>query len=293
MVAIAAGGGHSLALKADGTVWAWGWDSRGQLGQGTQVPLTYSTVPIQVPALPGVRAIGAGPYQSFAITNSGIFAWGGNDVGQLGDGTTVNRLAPTLVLAGSNFIEVDGGGDASAALGADGTIWAWGSNNHVQVGDGTTIQRLTPVQTLISNVKHLSLGSIHSLALKHDGTVWVWGSDDRGQMGLGNPGSSEATPRQLESVNDVIAVSAGGAHSLALGQLVSSPIDEIAPEITCTVPGQSGWYADNINVACTAADESGGSGLANQPMPISSCPHRWTRAPRPPTLPPTVARSAT
>ncbi len=132
--------GHSLARKTDGSLWAWGSNAYGQLGDGTR---TDRLSPIQV--LTGVTAMAGGGYQTLALKTDGIlWAWGGNDYGQLGDGTTMDRVSPVQVLTG--VAAVAGGGTHTLARKTDGSLWAWGDNRYGQLGDGTTADRLTPVQ---------------------------------------------------------------------------------------------------------------------------------------------------
>ena len=124
---ISGGGYHSLALKKDGTVWAWGHNEYGQLGDGTQT--LGRLTPVQVSGLSGVIAIAAGEYHSLALKSDGtVWAWGGNYEGQLGDGTTNNKLTPVQVSGLSGVIAIAASYRHSLALKSDGTVWAWGSN---------------------------------------------------------------------------------------------------------------------------------------------------------------------
>ena len=151
----AVGGGeiHSAALKEDGTVWTWGENSLGQLGNGTVGFPASSNKPVQVkdPAdqtgyLTGVIAIACGDYNTMALKADGtVFSWGANNAGQLGNGTTVNKTLPVQVSGLSDVIAIDCGNGHSLAVKSDGTAWAWGGNWGGQLGDGTTVQRNTPV----------------------------------------------------------------------------------------------------------------------------------------------------
>jgi alpha-tubulin suppressor-like RCC1 family protein len=178
VTAIAAGNSHSLALRDDGTVWAWGYNYDGQLGDGTG--MTRNT-PVQVPGLTGVIAIGAGNSFSMAVKADGsVWTWGANNYGQLGDGTTTKRLSPVQVVGLTDVVSVAGGESHSLAVKSDGTVWAWGSNSASQLGDGTTTQRLTPVQAVgLTDVESVAGGSYESLAARTDGTVWAWGNYSR------------------------------------------------------------------------------------------------------------------
>jgi alpha-tubulin suppressor-like RCC1 family protein len=215
VTAIAGAWYHSLALKNDGTVWAWGWNMFGQLGDGTN---NDRHTPVQVRNLSGVTAIAANGDHSLALKSDGtLWAWGENFYGQLGDGTTVHRNTRVQVhnLAGVTCMAA--GSSHSLALMHDGTVRAWGQNVAGALGDGTTIDRHTPVQVSnLSGVKALAAGIGFSLALKTDGTVWAWGTNDFGQQGDGT-NNDHHTPVQVSTnVSGVIAIAAGGGHSLAV-----------------------------------------------------------------------------
>ncbi|WP_442950471.1 OmpL47-type beta-barrel domain-containing protein [Paenibacillus sp. FSL H7-0357] len=141
---IAAGRFHQLALKKDGTLWAWGANSVGELGNGTATGGTTGVS--QVPGMNGVIGIAGGAYYSLAVKSDGsVWAWGYNNLGQLGDGTQTNRWAPIRVTGLSGIKEVSAGVTHSLAKGDDGSVWAWGSNTYGQLGDGSLTARLTPV----------------------------------------------------------------------------------------------------------------------------------------------------
>ncbi|MFA6285846.1 MAG: chitobiase/beta-hexosaminidase C-terminal domain-containing protein [Opitutaceae bacterium] len=212
---IAAGQDYTLALKRDGTVWSWGYNTNGQLGQGSLGEFWY---PAKVTGLAGITAIAAGPLHGLALKSDGtVWAWGYNNNGQLGDGTTTQRLGPVQVTGLSGVIAISAGQYHSLALKSDGTVWSWGSNSNGQLGDGTTAtQRLSPVQiTGLSGVVSMTTGYYHGLALKSDGTVWAWGYNGSGQLGTGNTTSSN-TPVRSGTITSVVAIAAGQWHNLVL-----------------------------------------------------------------------------
>ena len=187
---ISTGEEHTLALKSDGTVWAWGSNDNGQLGDGTY---TYRITPVQVGSLSDIIAIACGGVLdtkkgfSIALKSDGaVWAWGGNDNGQLGDGTKIGKANPVQVNGLSDVIAVAGGGSHAAALKSDGTVWTWGYNSDGELGDGTKTKRTTPVQVSgLSNIIAIACGGYHTVALKSDGTIWTWGYNGYGQLGDG------------------------------------------------------------------------------------------------------------
>ena len=211
-------GGYSLALKEDGTVWAWGYNNYGQLGLGDT---TSRSSPEQVTALgSSVKALAAGYYHSLALKGDGtVWACGFNSSGQLGLGDTTNRSSPVQVASLGNSVKALAAGYYhSLALQGDGTVWACGFNSSGQLGLGDTTNRSSPVQVtaLGSNIEALTAGAWHSLALKGDGTVWPWGRNDHGQLGLGDT-TNRSSPVQVTALgSNVEALAAGGVHTLVL-----------------------------------------------------------------------------
>jgi len=201
-------------VKSDGTVWVWGGNSHGQLGDGTT---TERHSPVQVVALNDCVAVAAGDSHSLAVKSDGtVWAWGQNNSGKLGDGTTIDRHAPVYISGLSGCVAVGGGWLHSLAVKSDGTVWAWGNNDYGQLGDGTTTDRHMPVQVSgLTGGVTMAAGLVHSLALKVDGTVWAWGGNGDGRLGDGTT-IRRHTPVQVSGLTDCIRVVAGGYHSLGL-----------------------------------------------------------------------------
>jgi hypothetical protein len=188
ITAIAAGGDFSLALDADSTVWAWGFNNAGELGNGITSSSGQYT-PVKVNLLTGITAIASGTGHSLAVKSDGtVWAWGKGSYGKLGIGGTGDQATPVKVVGLTGIIAVDAGQHHSLALKNDGTVWAWGFNNMGQLGDGTIENRLVPVKIdSISGIVQISAssGGTHSLALQNDGTIWAWGNNNVGQLGDG------------------------------------------------------------------------------------------------------------
>jgi hypothetical protein len=212
---IAAGGSHSLAITADGNLWAWGSNFSGQLGDGTN---SDSNVPVRVAGLSNVQQIAAGDLHSLAITADGnLWAWGFNFDGQLGDGTNTRSSVPVRVAGLSNVQQITAGSGHSLAITADGNLWAWGVNLAGQLGGGTNSFRSNvPVRVAgLSNVQQIAAGGRHSLAITADGNLWAWGYNLYGQLGNGTNTISNV-PVRVAGLSNVQQIAAGLDHSLAI-----------------------------------------------------------------------------
>ncbi len=213
VVSASAGADFTLALKTDGTLWAWGGNEDGQLGCGTTEPALQ---PVQI--LDQVTAMSAGDYHAAALRADGtLWTWGDNLFGQLGDGTWNSRSAPALVL--TQVVAVSAGANATAAIRSDGTLWTWGDNLFGQLGDGTLESRPLPRQ-ILTDVSAVSMGGYHAIACRGDGTLWTWGSSIDGQLGLGIQGEdSTPLPTPAQVILDQSAplqISAGTSHTAVL-----------------------------------------------------------------------------
>ena len=196
-----------------GTVWAWGSNTRGFLGDGTTID-RYT--PVQVQGLDNVIAISVGDAHSLALKSNGtVWAWGANFTGRLGDGTTTDRYAPVQVQGLDSVIAISAG-NHSLALKSDGTVWAWGRNFWGQLGDGTTTDRYTPVQVQgLNEVAAIATDANYSMALKHDGTVWVWGYNFGGGLG-GNLQLPQRTPAQVSGLSNISSIVTGYGSFFAI-----------------------------------------------------------------------------
>jgi hypothetical protein len=211
---VAAGGYHSLAVK-DGGVWVWGYNSSGQLGDGTAVG---QWIPEPLTGLAsGVSAIAGGGLHSLAVKDGGVWAWGDNQYGQLGNSTGGRQLSPAAVSNLSGGVTAIAAGWYHSLAIKDGGVWAWGFNTEGQLGDGTTISRSTPASVggLGGNVIAIACGVEHSLAVK-DSALYIWGSNYYGELGDGTT-SARSTAGTLAGLTSGVTSIAGGAYySLAV-----------------------------------------------------------------------------
>ncbi len=207
---IAAGGGHSLYLKEDGTVWAWGGNAQGQLGRGT-FDYTYET-PKQVIGLAGVKSIAAGHLFSLALKNDGtVWAWGTNGNGQLGrlPAEMSRNHTPVQITGLSGITAISAGYNFCLALETNGDVWAWGGNGKGQLGQPATETISTPAKiAALQDIVAISAGYHNALALRSDGKCWSWGSNYYGELGNGTVDALSANPTPVQiTVPDGIEIS--------------------------------------------------------------------------------------
>ena len=220
---IAAGNDFALALRSDGIVFAWGHGQSGQLGNGGAAD---SPVPVKIVGLARVTGIAAGWDASLATENNGVsavtsvWAWSGNQDGQLGDGTQAGHATPERLTGLPVYIVGLPAGDGFAAiLGTDGSVWARGSNAIGQLGVAPhTLAVTRPVNAIAAGrgITQLAAGVSHMLALKSDGTVLSWGWNQSGQLGRDPSGQASAGPGPVTGLASATQVSAGWQSSYAV-----------------------------------------------------------------------------
>ena len=291
---VAVGEQFVVALRTDGTLWSWGFNQNGQLGDGTTV--SHAT-PAKIGKDTDWAFIAAGKGHALAIKTSGaLYAWGNNFNGQLGDGTTIGRLVPTKI-GGTTLLwqSVAAGDTHSLGIQKDTqNLYGWGGNSSGQVGNAGLVDISAPAKLGSSTWSSVSAGSLHSVAIRADGSLYSWGNNASGQ--LGNNGSANVSaPVQIGVANNWAMVSAGAAHTMAVtrdGQLwgwgsnAESQLGNGGPDTP--TPVQIGAVNTWISVSAGAAhsfglrsDNSlwgwgrntegqlGNGGNAQQPVPVS------------------------
>jgi alpha-tubulin suppressor-like RCC1 family protein len=260
---VTARGDHSCARSEGGTVWCWGNNEAGQVGEGT----SPKKLPQEVTALGGgATEIAAGGQHTCALQGGAVWCWGSNEHGQLGNGQ-VGTPEPTpqqVDLGGATAVEIAIGFHHGCARKQDDTVSCWGRNDHGQLGNASTTSPL-PIAVDVSGlagVAKLSAGTGHTCALKTDETVWCWGRNDDGQLGNGVTSTTpQSSPVQVTAIGGSTAIAAGGYH-------------------TCAVSEGAVWcWGKN-----TSAQVGSGSTSASQPVPAavaafaSTASHVWAGA---------------
>jgi alpha-tubulin suppressor-like RCC1 family protein/pimeloyl-ACP methyl ester carboxylesterase len=210
--------GSSFAIKNNGTLWGWGNNLNGQLGDGSKISKSF---PVQISAPNSWLKVEAGQGFTLGIKSNGtLWAWGNNSWGQLGDGTDQERLIPTIINQ-NNWEGISSGGDQeisyfSLGIKSNGTLWAWGDNLYGQFGNGTYENSNVPIQIGdLSNWGNIESGGFFSIAKKIDGSIWAWGDNFFGQLGSGD-NINRSLPIQIGIANDWNSISCGINHVLAI-----------------------------------------------------------------------------
>lgn len=205
-------GGYTSAgaLKSDGTIWAWGRNAEGQLGNGTVVK---NSSPIQIGASTGWTSVAKSYLFMAGIDGGKLYAWGANDMGQLGQGDVVNRSTPTQIGAATDWASVGIGQKMVLAVKTDGTLWTFGNNDSGQLGHGDIVPRSSPVQVGSATDWSQTDGYYSSIFLKTTGTIWTCGQNTSAGTLMHNDNINRSTPTQVGALTNYTHV--------AMGQLIT------------------------------------------------------------------------
>lgn len=252
----------SGVVKTDGTLWMWGDNIFGQLGNGNTTP---EENPVQIGTDTDWKSISTGVSHTAAIKTDGtLWTWGINTSGELGNGTYTQSYLPVQVGTDTDWKMVNAAGNHTTAMKNDGSLWAWGYNYAGILGvNSSQITINVPMQIgQDTDWETFSSGYFHVLAIKENGSLWAWGSNGHGEIGTGEAINLYAAPVQISSTYDWIAVAIGDVPSSAAlkndgtlwtwgrnldGQLGHGSYDDVA------VPTQVGTTADWATVALGGA----------------------------------------
>jgi alpha-tubulin suppressor-like RCC1 family protein len=268
---VSCGSVHTAAIKTDGTLWGFGYNIYGQLGDNTR---TDRSSPVQTVAFgTNWKQVSCGYTNTAAIKTDGtLWVFGYNIYGQIGDSTITNRSSPVQTIAGgTSWKQVACGYTSTVAIKTDGTLWTWGYNGYGQLGDNTIINRSSPVQTVAggTNWKQVASGYLTTAAIKADGTLWVWGKGIYGQLG-DNAIVSRSSPvqtiaygtnwKQVVCSNHTAAIKTDGTLWTwgfnSYGQLGDNTITRKSSPVQTSAGGTS-WKQINCGYLYTAATTNG------------------------------------
>jgi uncharacterized repeat protein (TIGR02543 family) len=298
---ISAGSSHSLAVTSNGRLYAWGLNVMGRLGDGTTdnklIPTLITFTSLEVGET--IQQVNASSYHSIALTTNGrVYAWGGNMSGRLGDGTSDNKLIPTLISftglqEGEKIRLVNSKGNHNLAVTTNDRLFVWGRNDFSSLGDGTSVDKYTPTLITITGlevgetIEQISTGNSHSLVLTTNGRVYAWGHNIEGQVGDGTT-VNKLIPTLisftgLDASETIEQVSGGSAYSHALttsgrvyswgsnfnGQLGDgTDLTRINPTLISFTGLQAGETIEKV---------SGGSGLHSLVVTTNGRVYAWGR----------------
>lgn len=210
------GSSHSVSIQSDGSLWSWGMNTYGQLGDGTY---DQKNSPVQILKGTSWKKVSAGRDHTLAIKSDGtLWAWGSNDDYQLGINLVLrNKNIPTQIGTDNDWESISSGYSYCLAIKNNGTLWAWGYNDSGCLGLGTDNQLYaSPTQVGTSKWKYVSGGARHSLGIQEDGTLWAWGNNINGQIGDGKNRIYYNSPIKISNQSNWLVVSSGADFSLAL-----------------------------------------------------------------------------
>jgi alpha-tubulin suppressor-like RCC1 family protein len=213
---------HTVALRTNGTLWAWGAGYFGQLGIGFSIQSATSPRAVVGGFTDWCQVSAGGNHTAAVRTNGTLWAWGNACHGKLGDGQVVsNRTSPVSVVGGfTDWCQVSAGAYHTAALRTNGTLWAWGLNDSGQLGDNTIINKSSPVSVVggFTNWCQVSAGDRHTAALRTIGTLWTWGSGSGGRLGDGTGIGRSSPVNVIGGFTDWCQINAGVHHTAAVRQ---------------------------------------------------------------------------
>lgn len=263
----ACGYSHTAAIKTNGTLWTWGSNYIGQLGNGNT---TANQSPIQIGSLTNWAQVSCGYDYNVAVkTNGTLWAWGAGGNGRLGLNNSISRSSPVQVGTLTNWKQVSTGNRVTLAVKTDGTLWGWGDGYNNEI-PGYFGEILSPVQIGADTTwNHVKCGQSHIIAQKIDGTLWGWGQNHRGQLGLGYTSSSVNSPMQIGSLTNwsFPTIGMGYAYTVAFEETAKKyvyGVDVSGGTTGLTTTGGPIYTEGTITLGGTLAISNGGTGATTQ-----------------------------
>ena len=271
---VTGGFGHTAAIKTDGTLWTWGYNLYGQLGDNT---ITGKSSPVTtIAGGTNWKQIACGYYHTSAVKTDGtLWIWGLNNFGQLGTNNTTNYSSPvTTIAGGTNWKQVTAGVGHTAAIKTDGTLWTWGRNDFAQLGNANTVSYSSPATTAGggTNWKQVIAGYYHTAAIKTDGTLWTWGYNNYGQLGDNTTINKSSPITTIAGGTNWKQIACGDGHTAAIktdgtlwtwgynnyGQLGTNNTSNYSSPVT-TIVGGTNWKQVTGGFGHTAAIKTDGT----------------------------------
>jgi alpha-tubulin suppressor-like RCC1 family protein len=276
---VATGALHTCGIRADGTLWCWGYNYYGELGTGSQTPQDRPQQ-VTTPAAGGWASITTGGGHTCAIrTNGTLWCWGSNGLGQLGIGSHTDQDRPQQVTApaAGGWASVTGGGGHTCAIRTNGTLWCWGYNIYGQLGIGNHTDQDRPQQVTTPAAggwASVTGGDYYTCATRTGGTLWCWGDNSYGDLGIGSQ-TPQDRPQQVTApaAGGCASVTAGDCYTCAIrtggslwcwgwnghGELgIGSHAAQDLPH-QVTAPAAGGWASVTANYVHTCATRTGGT----------------------------------
>ena len=205
--------GTNAAILSDGSLWTWGLNSHGSVGDGTTGSTSNRNKPVRIEG--NWESVSAGRFHTVAIKSDGtVWSWGWNIYGEVGDGTTTQRNSPVMIEG--SYASVYASYDATIAFKSDGSYCAWGENYKNRLGlNSAILQYHVPTASSTNNWDSISMSVYHSLGIRNGGQLWTWGFGDSYELGYGNT-LDQLTPTRLGTESNWASVSAGTRYSAAI-----------------------------------------------------------------------------
>jgi alpha-tubulin suppressor-like RCC1 family protein len=210
---ITVGANHTCGRSTNGFIYCWGSNSRGQLGDGTDIPI--ATLPVPIQGHPNLNAISSGGNHGCHIWTGGqLYCWGSDTYGQLGNGTAGTWIVPDDISQGSNYVAISAGNEHTCGLLLGGDAYCWGRGTEGQIGNNAKVNESAPTLVLgYHKFKAITAGISHTCALIANGAAYCWGRNNFGQLGVSTDIVEQLVPSTVAGGRFFTGISAGEYHT--------------------------------------------------------------------------------